>query len=152
MQVHLFRPFRAFRPSKQVLSGTDIPCAYHRGNLATESCARCGSFICDLCATPIESKTYCSACFERLNASGSLQSVKQAYSRPHIISFAFAFFSGVPLLGIILIVFSLIYGIRAVRAREELLQREASVLPWVVFAFLFDLGGLMSNAAIFLST
>jgi hypothetical protein len=52
-------------------------CAEHPDNLSVGSCERCGSFVCSLCATPIEARILCPRCFERLHEAGQLRTTRR---------------------------------------------------------------------------
>lgn len=45
---------------------TQSPCAQHENQEAVAVCERCGDFICLLCLTPFEGRSYCLTCFELL--------------------------------------------------------------------------------------
>jgi hypothetical protein len=47
-------------------------CSLHDGQPAVALCERCGDFICLLCLTPFEGRSYCVRCFELLWGRGEL--------------------------------------------------------------------------------
>jgi hypothetical protein len=49
-------------------------CSLHTAQPAIALCERCGDFICLLCLTPFEGKSYCVRCFELLWGRGELDS------------------------------------------------------------------------------
>ena len=148
-RVLRFRPFRQFQAPKPVNEDSGAPCAYHTGNQAVVSCARCGSFICQLCVTLIAGQDHCPPCFERMHASGGHQNFKSQFSRPHLNGFLIAFLgAGIPFFGLIAIGLALWQSIVAVRQRRELLKHEISVLSLVVITWLMCLGGVGVSIAL----
>jgi hypothetical protein len=148
LEVHRFAPFRrAVVAAAAFEVDRGVPCAYHAGNLATGTCARCGSFICDLCATPLDGKTYCPACFERLVRSGASASVRARYARPHSSAIAWFVMSGMIVLLIPLgLPLGIVYLVRAFRARRELAEREGRVWAHLVAGCAFGLIVLAETA------
>jgi uncharacterized paraquat-inducible protein A len=61
-------------PRQLELSQGQVQCARHARNAAVASCERCGAFMCALCRIDADGKSLCAACFERLRASGELES------------------------------------------------------------------------------
>lgn len=53
------------------------PCHQHRDNPSVATCSRCGSFLCSLCRTESEGRTFCPACFARLHSEGKLDSTRR---------------------------------------------------------------------------
>lgn len=45
-------------------------CATHVERPATDTCARCGNFVCGWCSEQIELETYCRACAPRFSTKG----------------------------------------------------------------------------------
>jgi hypothetical protein len=122
-RVLRFRPYRrvAGPPGAPRLG---VPCAYHGGNPATTGCARCGSFLCDLCATPIRGTVHCTACFERLRDEGAA-ALRSRFGRPHAAAVALAavsclFFFTAP----VFVPMALLRAARAWRERAEIAARE----------------------------
>lgn len=58
------------------------PCAGHSGNPATGVCERCGDFMCGLCTTHVEGRSYCPKCFDLLYARGSLGFTQRQFTLP----------------------------------------------------------------------
>jgi hypothetical protein len=143
-RVFLFHPFRSAgsrHGAAPVAAGT--PCAYHAGNAATASCARCGSFLCNLCATPVGGQTYCTACFERLHTSGGLEALKNRFPRPHAVALAASLGTVLlPILGLVLAPVVVWQGVLALKKRREIAVRESGLVAYLVLAGLFTLGGL----------
>jgi len=48
------------------------PCALHEHQEAVAVCDRCGDFLCLLCLTPFEGRSYCLRCFELLWERGEI--------------------------------------------------------------------------------
>src|SRR5436309_3067952 len=48
-------------------------CVAHPNNSATDACERCGDFMCAVCRTNVEGRSYCPRCFDLLYNRGSLQ-------------------------------------------------------------------------------
>jgi hypothetical protein len=61
-------------PRQMELAQGQVQCARHARNAAIASCERCGAFMCGLCKVDADGKSLCAACFERLRASGELES------------------------------------------------------------------------------
>jgi hypothetical protein len=57
-------------------------CAKHPNNPAKRACARCGDYVCDVCATPVEGQTLCVACYEYKETQGELRSSQAAFRLP----------------------------------------------------------------------
>lgn len=53
------------------------PCALHEHRAAVAVCERCGDFICLLCLTPFEGRSYCLRCFDLLWDRGEIGSAKR---------------------------------------------------------------------------
>ena len=45
-------------------------CATHVDRQATDTCARCGNFVCTACSEYVDYQTYCSACAPRFSTKG----------------------------------------------------------------------------------
>src|SRR3712207_1972978 len=60
----------------------DARCAFHANNPAAGVCERCGDFMCGLCATPVEGRSYCPRCFDLLFQRGSLSFAQAGFSTP----------------------------------------------------------------------
>ena len=138
--VFRFRPFRKGTPNTSDAVTAGAPCAYHVGNPAASACSRCGSFLCTLCETALEGKTYCTACFERLRDSGAMTTLKNQFPRPHTAALAcaclslFCFFSAPVSLPL-----AAWQGWKAWKVRTEIREREGRVLPSLVGALLIGL-------------
>jgi hypothetical protein len=143
VRVVRFRPTRRVpSPTRSVGIETGTPCAYHAGNAAAATCVRCGSFLCELCATPIAEATYCTACFERLNAEGRLISLGNHVPRPHMFALGAGIVSLFPLFGLLFAPFAIWQGVKAARTYGILSEREGSVWAYLVVAVLCVLGGV----------
>jgi len=142
-RVFRFRPVRRWRAARPLVAGA--PCAYHAGNAAVISCPRCGSFLCDLCATPVAEATYCTACFERLRASGELPGLQARFARPHLLALLLATPSIVPFAIVATLPAVAWFGVKAVRARREIALRESGLTVHLVMAaLLLLLGGVLT--------
>jgi hypothetical protein len=150
VRVARFRPTRRAaslpRPAA-VEAGT--PCAYHSGNAAAATCTRCGSFLCELCATPLETATYCTACFERLNAEGRLEALSNHLPRPHALALGAAFLALIPVFGLVFVPLSIWQGVKAVRRYDQLSERERAVWPYLALAGLFVAGSVAFTIFVF---
>jgi hypothetical protein len=150
-RVFRLTPVRAAaRPPAPVLAGT--PCAYHAGNAAVTTCARCGSFVCTLCATPVGATTYCTACFERLHATGDLRELRVRIPRPHAWALAVALVGSGPYLVLVTAPVVVWLAVRAVRSRREIAERERGLYAYLAFTLLFIAFGLLVTGAIILAT
>jgi hypothetical protein len=143
VRVVRFQPTR-HAPIAPRRAGPDAgtPCAYHAGNLATDTCGRCGSFVCDLCATPVERKTYCTACFERLHSEGRLASLGHHLPRPHSLALVLGILSLAPVVGLVFVPLSIWQGIRAGRRYRDLTEREDAVGAYLAVTVLLVMGGV----------
>jgi len=141
-RVWRFRPVReAARPPAPVLAGT--PCAYHAGNAASTTCLRCGSFVCNLCATPVGGSTYCTACFERLHASGELRELRVRIPRPQSWALALSLIAMVPYVALVAAPIVVWLGVRAIRNRHETTAREDGLFAYLAIAGLLTTLGLV---------
>jgi hypothetical protein len=73
-EATVFSPPVRPAPRQVDLTQGQVQCARHARNAAVASCERCGAFMCGLCKVDTEGKSLCAACFERLRASGELES------------------------------------------------------------------------------
>jgi hypothetical protein len=148
-EVIRFQPFR--RPPRvtavALVPGT--PCAYHSGNLAVASCGRCGSFLCDLCATPVSGDTYCTQCFERIRREGTSGALKNQFPRPHAVAVVLGFLGLIPPFGVLVAPLVGWQMFSAIRRRRELEEREAWLMVYVVAAGFLALGGLFVMYLVF---
>jgi hypothetical protein len=151
VRVVRFRPTRrAAQAPRRAAALAGTPCAYHAGNAAAATCGRCGSFLCDLCATPVEAGTYCTACFERLNAEGRLASLSNHLPRPHAIALGTAFVALlIPIFGLLLVPLSIWQGTKALLRYDQLSERERSVWAYLAIAALFLLGSVAFSVLVF---
>jgi hypothetical protein len=121
----------------------DTPCAYHAGNQATVTCARCGSFLCTLCSTTLAAAVYCPRCFETMRAIGALPVLKNRFPRPHTIALGLGVLALIiPFLGALLVPVILWKCVQAVRDRESLSERETRVVPYAILAALLALSSV----------
>jgi hypothetical protein len=128
-----FAPFRppanAALPAALHEGGQETPCAYHARNAASEACRRCGSFMCSLCALHVHGHGYCPPCFERLRGSRGIGGLGTHYPRPHGQAVALGIVASVVQpLGLFIAPVVVWLGVRALRQRATLSERE----PWVV--------------------
>jgi uncharacterized membrane protein YidH (DUF202 family) len=150
VRVFRFRPFRSQTRPQAVSVQSGAPCAYHSGNAATVICARCGSFLCDLCATKIQEAVYCPPCFERLLASGEMPALTHSYSRPHVVAVILGLISLIPFFGLLAAPFGIAHVVRALKRRRELRERGENVIAFVSIAIVFIVLGLVITLAAFL--
>ncbi len=147
-----FRPFRAVGAvARPAPLAAGAPCAYHAGNEAMTSCARCGSFLCTLCATPVGGATYCTACFERLHTTGGLEVLKNRFPRPHAMALAASLFALIPMFGILFAPIVVWQGVQATKNRRELSARERGLFAYLAVAALFTAGGVALSVVLFRS-
>ena len=147
-RVFRFHPFRAAGASRAAPAAAGTPCAYHSGNAAVTACARCGSFLCEICATPVGGATYCTACFERLRAGGDLGVLRHRIPRPHAVALASSLLTLVPLAGLLFLPVVAWQGIVALRRYSELEERESGIPVYLALAGLLSLGGLALTVAL----
>jgi hypothetical protein len=150
-RVFRFRPFRVGAVTRPAPLAAGAPCAYHAGNEAVTSCARCGSFLCTLCATPVGGTTYCTACFERLHAAGGLEVLKSRFARPHAMALAASLLALIPLFGLLFAPIVVWQGVQATKNRRELSARERGLFAYLAVAALFTAGGIALSVVAFRS-
>jgi len=74
-------------------STSGAACAQHARNLAIGSCARCGSFMCELCRIDLDGQQICPTCFDRVQADSSSTNKYNYSSIGFLISLA-----GIPMM------------------------------------------------------
>lgn len=117
---------------------TDTPCALHPNNQAAGTCERCGDFICALCATPTEGRTYCTRCFDLLYQRGALQMAQRPFTLPgNALTLAVFSLPAMLLygLGLVTAVIAMILGVSALRqisARPDLPGRARAISAIVI--------------------
>lgn len=83
-EYFMFTPRRkkviASEAVSQTGDGVEANCYLHERNKAKSSCARCGSFICAICVTPVEGAEYCPKCFEIAHAQGGFTVTKTKFT------------------------------------------------------------------------
>ncbi len=96
---------------------TQAPCPMHPQNAAANLCERCGDFMCTLCATRVEGRTYCPRCFDLLYQRGSLEMAHQKFTAPSttILAGLIALFGVCPIYTIPIAIFGLVAGARGLR-------------------------------------
>lgn len=75
--VFLFDPV----PDAFTAAGAAGRCARHPNKDAVAGCSRCGSFVCDVCATRTGEELYCTACFETLHERQHLSTTRVSRMR-----------------------------------------------------------------------
>lgn len=117
---------------------TDTPCALHPNNQAAGACERCGDFICALCATPTEGRTYCTRCFDLLYQRGSLQIAQRPFTLPgNALSLAVFSIPALCLygLGLVIAIIAILIGVSALRqiaARPDLPGKGQAIAAIVI--------------------
>lgn len=74
-----------FTPPQTV--ALNSPCALHEHRDAVAVCERCGDFVCLLCLTPFEGRSYCLRCFDLLWERGEIASSRRRppwHQDPHL--------------------------------------------------------------------
>ncbi len=100
-------------------------------NAAVIECSRCGTFICALCRIDTDGKALCPACFERLSADGSLEGTTMTFrdygalSSTSAVAGCLIYFIGI-LTGLL----AIYYGIRGLRQKKELGDRDGVAGIW----------------------
>lgn len=92
LRIFLFSPHEGGNASIPDAGVDDVPCLHHPRNKAETSCARCGSFICRLCAVEINTKTFCAKCLdakERMEGHDLLATTLPRHDRRIISVLAF---------------------------------------------------------------
>lgn len=116
-------------------------CGNHARNVATESCSRCGMFICNVCAISSDGTTFCPTCYERLSAEGALESTRTRFRDASGLALAFAI-GGVmlwflaPLFGL----GAVVYGVRAIRQSRELQTGSGCAIAFAIIVGLAEIG------------
>jgi hypothetical protein len=107
------------------------PCAHHPGNAAVADCARCGSFICDLCVIELGGGSYCPGCFELVQQSGESGDVVGRFRDYGSMA------SGAATLGCLVYFVSFVigplaiyYGAKALRQKKKLNETDGLVGIW----------------------
>jgi hypothetical protein len=139
-----FEPFRSSQAPVTFLDGASTPCAYHAGNRADVACARCGSFLCGLCATAVRGQTVCVSCLERMRAAGEDVILKNRLPRPHAVALTLGVVSMfLPVFAVFLAPVVAWQGRAALRERALLSERERGVVLTTVLAFASSATGLL---------
>jgi hypothetical protein len=89
--------------------GDVVVCATHEANPATESCTRCGIFMCSLCSIAIDGMTLCPACYDRLTEEGTLSTSRKTFRDFSSIAVTLLFCGALPFFWF----FSVVLGIGA---------------------------------------
>ncbi|MBN1521981.1 MAG: DUF4190 domain-containing protein, partial [Candidatus Aureabacteria bacterium] len=109
----------------------------HAENKAHHICERCGSFICEICLTEIETKKLCPRCFDRLENDGALQTTKTSYfnwgrlilSLSLLSFFCYGFFTAPFIIGLA------VYALFQIKKDPEK-RGKASVITGIIFSIL----------------
>lgn len=115
-------------------------CGNHARNVATESCSRCGMFICNVCAIASDGTTFCPTCYERLSAEGALESTRTSFRDASGLALTFAV--GGIMLWFLAPIFGLaavVYGVRAVRQNRELQTGSGCTIAFAIVAGLLEI-------------
>jgi hypothetical protein len=93
------------------------PCPLHPQNAAAGVCERCGDFMCSLCTTRVEGRSYCPRCFDLLYQRGSLEVAQQKFTAPGItlLTGCIALFGVCPVYTVPLAIFGIVAGARGLR-------------------------------------
>lgn len=129
----LFEPPRAIARAQSLgTAGPDgsTPCAHHEGNLAVTSCEHCGTFICGLCATEIDSRTLCPPCFDRLRSQGELDVVEKFRDYGSMASTSVAGGCLIIYFVPILAPLAIYWSIRALRQKKKHNERDGLIGIW----------------------
>jgi hypothetical protein len=96
---------------------TQAPCPLHPQNAASNVCERCGDFMCSLCTTRVEGRSYCPRCFDLLYQRGSLEVAQQKFTAPGVtlLTGLIAVFGVCPVYTVPLAIFGIIAGARGLR-------------------------------------
>jgi len=113
-------------------TGTGTACANHPANAAVTNCERCGVFMCDLCRIDADEAAFCPGCYDRLSSEGALASTRTSF-RDHarqassyaLLGLLFWFFA------VAIGPFAVYYGIRGVRQKRAMGEKEGRVGAWV---------------------
>jgi hypothetical protein len=121
-------------------------CANHARNAATASCQRCGLFICALCDMNVGTGSYCPACFDRMRAEGSVQTVARRYRDDATIARTAAIaglFLSMMFLGLPAGILAIVFAIKARRQRRAEGRSVVGVTFTMIVGLLEILGGLV---------
>jgi hypothetical protein len=96
---------------------TQAPCPLHPMNAAANVCERCGDFMCSLCTTRVEGRSYCPRCFELLYQRGSLEVAQQKFTEPGttLLAGLIAVLGVCPVYTLPIAIFGIITGARGLR-------------------------------------
>lgn len=96
---------------------TQAPCPLHPQNAAANVCERCGDFMCSLCTTRVEGRSYCPRCFDLLYQRGSLEVAQQKFTEPGttLLAGLIAVFGLCPIYTVPIAIFGIITGARGLR-------------------------------------
>lgn len=117
------------------------PCAKHPLNAAEGNCERCGNFICALCRTQLEGKTYCTACFERILEKGETDVAPEREPFAYGIANAVAFCGLLPFFGLVMGPMSIVYcvkWIKQAKARKKAVSNQVGLVLTLLLA-VFDI-------------
>ncbi|MBA3709185.1 MAG: hypothetical protein H0W83_10250 [Planctomycetes bacterium] len=139
-------------PETGAAIGSGTPCARHARNQAAASCERCGAFMCELCRIDCDGKALCSTCFERMEAEGSLPSVRRTMRNYNGMAFHLSLY------GVLLFIIGWIIGPVAIwlaikgtlqnRRNGERVSQTAGIIAMVV-GTLDTVGGILFMLAMF---
>lgn len=124
------------------------PCARHPGNAAVTACTRCGDFVCNVCATPVEGTVLCVRCFEFKHTQGELVAQKSGFGAPKtslMLGILSVLCMGFCWLGIVFGPGAIITGVSAVRQirRQPGLPGEKLAVAGIVLGSLGTLACLV---------
>jgi len=133
------------------------PCALHEHQEAVAVCDRCGDFLCLLCLTPFEGRSYCLRCFDLLWERGEIGSRKKRsrwYEDPTlalfgaIITWATCF---IPVVSLIPAASAVTIAILALKQRGKDLRggERATAIAAIVLAVLGALGSVFIWVSIY---
>jgi hypothetical protein len=133
-------------PRQLELSQGQVQCARHARNAAVASCERCGAFMCALCRIDADGKSLCAACFERLRASGELESASTEFRSFRTLGLHLGIL-GIPFMagGILIGPASIIATVRGMRQdrREGTAGETFSAVLALVLGGVSTLGGVV---------
>jgi len=120
-------------------------CAQHPNKDAAVGCGRCGSFICDVCATRTGEQVLCPACFDTLHERGDLATTRTSRVRWDQLTLACGLVSWLCYVSVITAPAALALGVFALSKRRK--------EPWlstarIVWGMVLALIGLAMGVAL----
>jgi len=86
-------------------------CAHHPNKDAVDGCGRCGSFVCDVCATRTGEQVLCPTCFDTMHERGDLATTNARRVRWDYLTLACGVCCCVPFCSVVATPAALVLGV-----------------------------------------